>query len=174
MDTRFVLVPIAVLSIAQVSQASVFLSVQQAQAIMFPGATFTADFRTLTRAEISAIEKASGTNVLNKQIRVWKVSTGGWFIADQVIGKHDYIPFAVALDESGAVKDVEILEYREAYGGEVKSDKWRAQFVGKNHDSALKLTDDIQNISGATLSSKHITDGVRRLVATYAIVLASS
>ncbi len=36
----------------------------------------------------------------------------------------------------------------------------------------LKLTEDIQNISGATLSSKHITDGVRRLLATYELVLA--
>ncbi len=36
----------------------------------------------------------------------------------------------------------------------------------------LKLTEDIQNISGATLSSKHITDGVRRLLATYDLVLA--
>ena len=173
MDTRFFLVPIAAISIVQIAQASVFLSVEQAQAIMFPGAILTADFRTLTGREISAIEKVSDTHVLNKRIRVWKASTGGWFIADQVIGKHDYIPFAIALNESGSVKDVEILEYREAYGGEVKDDKWRAQFVGKNHESALKLTNDIQNISGATLSSKHITDGVRRLVATYAIVLAA-
>lgn len=69
--------------------------------------------------------------------------------------------------------DVEILEYREAYGGEVANAKWRAQFSGKDYQSPLKLTKDIQNISGATLSSKHITDGVRRLVITHALVLAA-
>ncbi len=128
--------------------------------------------RSLTAEEVARIEKTSATNVLNRQVRAWKASTGGWFIADQVVGKHDFIPFALALDQNGAVKSVEILEYREAYGGEIRNEQWRAQFAGKNHDSALKLTRDIQNISGATLSSKHVTDGVRRLVATHAIVFA--
>jgi Na+-translocating ferredoxin:NAD+ oxidoreductase RnfG subunit len=103
---------------------------------------------------------------------VWKSSTGGWFIADQVVGKHDFIPFALALDEHGAVKDVEILEYRETYGDQVRNANWRAQFTGKTHGAPLKIGDDIKNISGATLSSRHITDGVKRLLATYALVLA--
>lgn len=172
MNSRFYLIPIAALSIVQPARATVFMNVEQAQALMFPGATFTADFRALTGAQVSAIEKASNANVLDRQLRAWKASTGGWFIADQVVGKHDFIPFALALDESGAVKDVEILEYREAYGSDITNSKWRAQFAGKNAQSPLTLAKDIQNISGATLSSKHITDGVRRLVATYALVLA--
>jgi Na+-translocating ferredoxin:NAD+ oxidoreductase RnfG subunit len=173
MDARFFLVPMAALTIVQPSQATTYLSIQQAQALMFPGATLTEDFRTLSDAQVAVIEKTSDANVGNKQLRAWKSSTGGWFIADQVVGKHDFIPFVVALDDNGAVKDVEILEYREAYGGEVANAKWRAQFSGKDHQSPLKLTKDIQNISGATLSSKHITDGVRRLVVTHALVLAA-
>jgi Na+-translocating ferredoxin:NAD+ oxidoreductase RnfG subunit len=172
MDARFFLLPVAALSVALPARATVYLSVEQAQALMFPGASLTPDFRTLTSEQVSAIEKSSDTNVLNKQLKVWKVSTGGWFIADEVVGKHEFIPFAVAIDASGAVQDVEILEYKESYGGEVMNPKWRSQFTGKNKASPLKLTKDIQNISGATLSSKHITDGVRRLLASYAIVLA--
>jgi Na+-translocating ferredoxin:NAD+ oxidoreductase RnfG subunit len=173
MNSRFLLIPMAALTIVQPAQATTYLSIEQAQALMFPRATLTEDFRTLSAAQVAAIEKACDANVGNRQLRAWKSSTGGWFIADQVVGKHDFIPFAVALDDSGAVKDVEILEYREAYGGEVANAKWRAQFAGKNHESPLKLTKDIQNISGATLSSKHITDGVRRLVVTHALVLAA-
>ena len=45
---------------------------------------------------------------------------------------------------------------------------WRAQFVGKNANSPLQLNVDIKNISGATLSSKHITDGVKRILQKYA------
>jgi Na+-translocating ferredoxin:NAD+ oxidoreductase RnfG subunit len=163
----------AVLTIVQPAQATIYLDIQQAQALMFPGETLTEDFRTLSDAQVALIEKASDANVGNKQLRAWRSSTGGWFIADQVVGKHDFIPFAVALDDSGAVKDVEILEYREAYGSEVANPKWRAQFSGKNSQSPLRLTKDIQNISGATLSSKHITDGVRRLIVTHALVLAA-
>ena len=100
------------------------------------------------------------------------MSSGGWFIVDQVIGKHEFIPFAVGLDAEGSVKQIEILEYREAYGSQVRNPAWRAQFTGKRHGAALTLQKDIPNISGASLSSRHITDGVKRLLATYAIVLA--
>jgi Na+-translocating ferredoxin:NAD+ oxidoreductase RnfG subunit len=172
MDARFIFVPVAALVVAHPSQATVFMSEQQAQALMFPGATFTQDFKTLSKAQVKAIESASDTNVLNPEVKIWKVSTGGWFISDQVVGKHDFIPFALGIDEHGSVKGIEILEYREAYGGEVTNAKWRAQFTGKNPQSPLKLTNDIKNISGATLSSKHITDGVRRLLATHAVLSA--
>jgi Na+-translocating ferredoxin:NAD+ oxidoreductase RnfG subunit len=139
---------------------------------MFPGATLTPEFRELTREQMSAIEEASGVDVRNRKVQIWRVSTGGWFIADEVVGKHEFIPFALGLDAGGAVKAVEILEYRESYGSQIRNPAWRDQFTGKRHGANLTLTKDIQNISGATLSSRHITDGVKRLLATYAILLA--
>jgi hypothetical protein len=158
--------------ISSASCATTYLTVEQAQALMFPNARFAPDFRTLTDAQAAAIEKDSGVNVRNRGLQVWRVSTGGWFIADDVVGKHEFITFALGLDPTGAVKDIEILEYRESYGSEVRQPEWRAQFTGKRQGAKLKLDDDIKNISGATLSSKHITDGVKRLLSTYAIVLA--
>jgi hypothetical protein len=35
----------------------------------------------------------------------------------------------------------------------------------------LKLKKDIQNISGATLSCKHLTDGVKRVMVMYELAL---
>jgi hypothetical protein len=153
--------------------AAGYLSVEQAQSAMFPRAVFHPASQTLTAAQADMIRKRSGQRVTNPQLRVWRVSTGGWFMVDQVIGKHEFITFALGIDASGAVKGVEILDYRESYGGEVNAGAWRAQFVGKRADAPLKLGDDIRNISGATLSSKHIADGVRRLLATHAVALAS-
>ena len=166
-------IPAAALVIASPVHATVYLSVEQAQTLLFPGESFTPDSRTLTDGQASAIEEASGTNVRNRELRAWRVSGGGWFIVDEVVGKHDFIPIALGLNADGSVKAVEILEYREAYGGEVRNPKWLAQFAGKKNGAGLHLSEDIQNISGATLSSKHITDGVRRLLATYALILAS-
>lgn len=172
MRARFILIPLSATVVVSPVHATVYLSIEQAQKLMFPGASFTPDFRKLTDGQISTIEKNSGVNVRNTDVKVWRVSTGGWFIADEVVGKHEFIPFALGLDANGAVKDIEILEYREAYGGEIRNAAWRAQFTGKRQGAALKLDGDIQNISGATLSSKHITDGVKRLLATYDLVLA--
>lgn len=169
--TVFRLVPIAALAVPSAVHATVYLSLEQAQAAMFPGEVLVPSFRDLTPSQVGAIKKASGAAPLSSQLRAWKAQGGGWFILDRVVGKHEFITYAVALTPEGAVKRVEILEYRETYGGEVRNAAWRQQFVGKTFGSQLKLGADIKNISGATLSSRHITDGVRRLLATWAIAL---
>lgn len=172
MRARFLLIPVASVVVSAPALATTYLSVEQAQQVLFPEETLTRDFRTLTGDQVKAIEKSSGVNVLTRDLRAWRAPTGGWFIADQVVGKHEFIPFALALDRDGAVKGVEILEYREAYGDQIRQAAWRAQFLGKRNGAPLRLTGDIQNISGATLSCRHVTDGIKRLLATYAIVLA--
>ena len=158
--------------VSPMAAAEIYMTAEQAQALMFPGATFTESFHQITDAQAKAIEEDADVNVRDRTLKAWKASTGGWFILDEVIGKHEFIPIALAIDASGAVQDVEILEYRESYGGQVREPAWRAQFHGKTHADAVALSHGVQNISGATLSSKHISDGVRRLLATYAIVLA--
>jgi Na+-transporting NADH:ubiquinone oxidoreductase subunit NqrC len=69
------------------------------------------------------------------------------------------------LDPSGRIRQVDILQYRESYGGEIRSPSWLAQFVGKTNSSQLQVGSDIRNISGATLSSHHVTEGVKRIMA---------
>lgn len=175
MTSKLIFLPVAGVVLAGgPAYATVYLSVEQAQAVLFPGATFQPDTRTLTDEQAKAIERATGVNVRSKQLKAWRVSTGGWFIVDEVVGKHEYIPFALALDDKGAVKGVEILEYREAYGDQIRNPEWRKQFVGKTPGTKLQLDKNIRNISGATLSCKHVTDGVSRLLATYDLVLKQS
>ena len=172
MKSHFMLLPIASITISVPAQAEIYMTLEQAQAALFPGAILTPDFRQLTDAQAKAIESAADVDVRDRELRLWKVSTGGWFIADEVVGKHQFIPIAVALDKDGALQGIEILEYRESYGGQVRDAAWLAQFIGKRHGAALTLGADIAKISGATLSSKHITDGVKRLLATYALAVA--
>ena len=151
--------------------AVAYLNIEQAQQAIFPGARLTAVPLKLSDAQRKAIEKASSQRVRQTVLKVWQVEGGGWFIMDEVIGKHEFITYAVGLNADGSVKQIEVMDYRETYGGQVRDEKWRAQFIGKKHGAKLKLDDDIQNISGATLSSRHIADGVRRLLATYELTL---
>ena len=151
--------------------AVTYLTVEQAQEAIFSGKKLTSVDVTLTPEQRKAIAKASDVRVRILELKVWRVEGGGWFILDEVIGKHEFITYAVGLTDDGAVKQIEVMDYRETYGGQVRDEKWRAQFTGKKHGAKLKLDDDIQNISGATLSSRHIADGVRRLLATYELVL---
>jgi uncharacterized protein with FMN-binding domain len=141
---HWVWLPAAVISSS--AYATTYFTVEQAQHAIFPGATFTA---------------AGEPNV-------WRTSKGGLFIVEKVVGKHEYITVAIGINPNGTVKQIEIMDYRESYGYEVRDASWRAQFVGKSASSPLQLGADIRNISGATLSSKHITDGVKRILQKYA------
>lgn len=148
-----------------------YLSVEEAQARLFPGETLEPSPIVLTSDQAKAVRKAAGVRVRSKEIKVWRASGGGLFIVDAVLGKHEYIAWALALNPDGSVRELEILEYRETYGYQIREPKWRAQFHGKKHGAPLELDQDIKNISGATLSCLHIADGVRRLLATYELVL---
>ena len=60
-----------------------------------------------------------------------------------------------------------MLEYRESHGGEIRNARWLAQFAGRRSPEALRFRTDIKNIAGATLSSEHVTAGVRRILALW-------
>jgi FMN-binding domain len=173
MRSHWILLP-AALAGSTSGYATVYLTVEQAQAAIFPGATFTSAPVTLTPAQHAAIEKTSGVRVRSDELRAWRVTGGSWFIVDEVLGKHEFITYAIGIDATGAVTGVEIMDYRETYGGDVKNEKWRAQFKGKTSAAPFKLDGDIKNISGATLSSRHITDGVKRVLVTYDLALKKS
>ncbi|MHB1186807.1 FMN-binding protein [Thiobacillus sp.] len=153
-----------------------YLDIGQAQKLFFPQADSFAPMPFLLTAEQKAfVEKAAGVRMRYARQPVWKVSENGthvgWVVQDEVYGKHEFITYAVALDAAGAVRGVEILDYRETHGREVRNPNWRAQFNGKTHGAPLRLDQDIQNISGATLSCKHISEGVRRILALHAAAL---
>lgn len=153
------------------AHAKVYASVEQAQKSMFGSTALTLKPVLLTDAQQSAMRDASSVSFAFKGHRVWKVDGGGWFVVDEVVGKHETITYAVGINADGSVRDIEILEYLESYGYEVADEKWRHQFVGKTAASPLKLNKDIENIGGATLSCKHITDGVKRVMVMYDLVL---
>jgi len=162
---------IVLLSLRGVARAKTFLSPKQAQTALWGEKTLTPQPVELTQYQRKSIKKVCKVRVRNSKVSTWRTDDGDWFILDQVIGKHENIDIAVGLNADGSVKGIEVLVYRETYGHEVMNPKWLAQFIGKTHKDKLKLDKQIQNISGATLSSAHITDGINRLCETWEQVL---
>jgi len=153
-----------------------YLTLEQAQQTLFPEASrFVSQPVHLTPEQTRFVEKYARVRMRGTEQPVWRVEAAGqhvgWFVLDEVYGKHEFITYAVALDASGAVKGVEILDYRETHGGEVRQPAWRAQFTGKRYGASLQLGEEIKNISGATLSCKHISEGVRRVLALHQAAL---
>lgn len=168
--------PAILVAAAAPAHATQYLSVEQARHLAFPAATHFDPANVIyTRAQVAAIEKLSGQPVRTRGEQVWRALDGtrflGFFIVDYVIGKHLVIDYAVALEPDGSVRRVEILEYRESYGFEVANADWLKQFVGKTSRDPVEIGHDIRNISGATLSSHHVTEGVKRVLALYDVCL---
>lgn len=151
--------------------AAVYLTVEEAQQLIFPSETLTSTPIILSAAQRDAIQKSSGVPIMPKIQRVWQSEQGGFLVIDDVIGKHELITYAVGINPDGSLRQVEIMEYREAYGYEIRKKKWLKQFVGKTSAASFQLNRDIKNISGATLSCRHVTEGVKRVMALYEIVL---
>ena len=166
MRFQLMMFPAALVAAAPL-QAADYLTIEQAQAALFPEATFTPADLLLTEAQVDDLLKTVAAPVFRTKVRAWKVSTGGWFILDQGMGRDDRVTYAIGIDKNGVVKGIEILVCLPEYSG-IRSPRWRDQFIGKQ---SFAFT-DIANISGTTLSVEHISEGVRRTIATYAKFIA--
>jgi len=159
---RLALVPAALVAIAPASAFAVhYLSAEQAQKLMFP------DAERFEVREFAADAGSTRTGSAPMQVRIARraEATLGYVVVDEVIGKFELITYAVGLNRDGSVRQVEVMDYRESHGYEIRLPAWRRQFEGRTAASPIRVGEDIANISGATLSCGHVTDGVRRIVA---------
>lgn len=179
MTNRFLIAsfPLAGIAVAAASNAFAveYLTVEAAQRLMFPSASrYVLERPGFTAEQLRAIDASTHASSQARQFLIFRAQADqallGRIYVDEVIGKSELITYAVAITADGAIKQVEILAYRESHGYEVRDPRWRAQFAGKRASSPVMAGDDIANISGATLSSRHVTDGVRRIVAIDALI----
>jgi hypothetical protein len=165
-DRVTVLAPLALLTTS--AHATDYLTLLEAQKVLFPDATaFTPHPLSPTTEDLRLIGAHSSAPW---SPRGWAAFVArkdgvriGYVVRDAVIGKFQMIEYAVGFRPDGSITEVEILAYHEAYGGEVRTKAWRSQFAGKSADATLEVGRDVKNISGATLSCTHLTEGIKRL-----------
>jgi len=121
---------------------------------------------TLSKSLINEIEKEIKQKFVNDYIYQWKIYNGDNLLAyaylDNVLGKTMPITFLTIIDLKNEVLHAEIIKYRESHGGEVSQRNWLNQFINKSVSNNFKLGDDISSISGATISARSITKGVKK------------
>lgn len=167
----FILLSLIATLVSGVAFARTYISVQDAQKLIFPNTKLTKLPVTFTDAQLEVIRDRSGVREPERGDQIWRTPQGGIFMIQQVVGKHEMITYAIGINPDGSVKHIEILEYIESYGHEVAEQNWLKQFYGKNVSNTFKLGKDVDSISGATLSCKHLTDGVKRDLVAYDTVL---
>ena len=153
------------------SYAKTYVTPEQAKNLIWGALDMVPKAIQLSDDQQSTIENSSGVWVRSKNIKALVSAENHWLIYDTVIGKHENIDLAVGITNQGKVSGVEIMVYRESYGYQIMNRRWLAQFFNKSHADNLKIDRNVVNISGATLSCVHVTDGVNRLTQTWQQVL---
>lgn len=158
--------------------AADYMTIDQAQKSFFPTADDYQEVAlALTPSQRQAIAGNAGPQPPHGHLRIWAARHQGTLLGhvfvDEVIGRQDLITYAASIDTQGKLSTIEILSYRESHGGEIRNRAWRAQFADKQGLEQLRFRTDIKNIAGATLSSEHVTQGVRWLMALWQNALRS-
>ena len=147
-----------------VCATAIHISVPDVQQHIYPNEKMALINVTVSEAVRDKMQDISSVRQAFKADQIFRTANGDWLVIDEVVGKHELITYAVGIHKDGSVRQIEIINYLESYGYQVADANWRQQFVGKTVNSPIKLNKDIDNISGATLSSKHIADGVKRVM----------
>ena len=153
----------------EMTHAEVYLTEDEALKLMFPKSErIRKDFIRLTSEKKAQIEERIGWKFPEELFEVYIGETGaqidGYALVQNTIGKHKHMTYMVGVDNTGACTNVELLVYREAKGSEVRTKRFNVQYEGKTASDPIRINKDIINISGATMSVRSISAGVKRVL----------
>jgi thiamine biosynthesis lipoprotein len=120
---------------------------------------------SLGEAEADSLANEIGMPILNHRYVFHEAIEDGRVVRRAVImnvmGQYQPITFIVGVLPGGTVGRVEIMVYRESRGSEVRRRAFLKQYEKKSINDPLQLHNDVTNITGATISSRGVTNGVR-------------
>ncbi len=153
----------------ELNHAEVFMSEEEAVKIILPKSQrVRKEVIELTQDKKTLIEQRIGWKFPEHAFELYIGETGekidGYAMVHNTIGKHKHMTYMVGVDAKGACSDVELLVFREARGSEVGRKRFNVQYEGKTVSDPIRLNKDIINITGATMSARSISAGVKRVL----------
>lgn len=154
---------------AELEHAEVFMSEEDAVKLMLPKSQrIKRELIRLTQEKKELIEERIGWKFPEDTFEVYIGETGnkvnGYAVLHNTIGKHRHMTYMVGVDAEGRCTNVELLIFREAKGSEVGKKRFNSQYEGKTVSDPIRINKDIINISGATMSVRSISAGVKRVL----------
>ncbi|MBU2501584.1 FMN-binding protein [bacterium] len=147
----------------------VYLTLEEALGKVFAEAdTLWSEVWTPSPEEIAALEASMGWRIQEREFVFHRALRGGRDLGVAMVteekGRFKPITFMVKIDPGGAVETVHVMVYRESRGDGVRRQRFLKQFRGRDADDPLRMNRDITNLSGATMSSRAVTAGVKRVL----------
>ena len=102
----------------------------------------------------------------NNQPELYSVEQGNskpyaYLLFAEANSKVDTFIYLIIFKPDGEIEKVSVLLYKENYGGEIASSRFLKQFEGKANGIDMKYNQDIDGISGATISVQSIILAVK-------------
>jgi hypothetical protein len=153
----------------EMSMAEVFMTEDEGVKIMFPKSErVRKDLIRLNPEKKTQIEERIGWKFPEEEFEVYIGETGtrvdGYAMVQNTIGKHKPMTYMVGVDGHGSISDIELLVFREARGSEVRQKRFNSQYEGKTVLDPVRINKDIINISGATMSVRSMSAGIKRVL----------
>jgi hypothetical protein len=132
----------------------------------------------LEEEELEALSRRAYSRVESRLQTVyvgWQGDTiTGYAVIDTDIVRSKAATYIAVLTPEGAIRDVRILAWQEPPEYEPPQ-RWLDRFVGRDLEgSVLRVGQDVDGISGATLSVRMVAEHIRRALALHDVVLAES
>jgi transcriptional regulator of nitric oxide reductase len=166
-----------VLVCAPIAGAKVFLSQDEALELAFPGADrVEEEVFILTSVQKQAIEKLSRTELESELATFYSGFKGEELLGYAFIDIHTVrtLPeaFMVVLEPDGSVRSLHVLAFYEPTDY-MPTKRWYRQFNGKSLSDSMRVGRDVHGVVGATLSTHAVARSVRKVLATYEVLIAS-
>ena len=88
--------------------------------------------------------------------------TVAYMVIDKAPSKVDEFTYMVLFNTDASIQQVSVIQYKENYGGEIASKRFLKQYIGKLAGEQMDYLQDIDGISGATISVRSINRGIMR------------
>jgi hypothetical protein len=146
-----------------------FMAEDEALKIMLPKSNrIRKEVIRLTQEKKELIEQRIGWKFPEDSFEIYIGETGdkidGYAMVHNTIGKYKPMTYMVGIDAKGQCTDVELLVFRDAKGSEVGRKRFNVQYEGKTVIDPIRINKDIINISGATMSVRSMSAGVKRVL----------
>lgn len=156
------------------SLAKVFLSVDEALRLAFPGCQVTRRTAFLTPDQLRRARELAGAAVPSALVTSYEAKRNGQSAGVAYFDTHRVrtLPetLMVVVDPQGKVARLEVISFREPEEYMPRG-PWYEQFRGRGLDRDLQLKAGIHPVSGATLTARATTDAVRRVLALHQVIL---
>jgi len=154
--------------------AKAFLTQPQALSLAFPAGGIQRKTVFLTPEQIGKIEALAraklDTRVISYYVSRGPAGVQGVAFFDRRVVRTLPIVYMAVLRPSGAIERVEVMDFEEP-DQYLPPSKWLALFRGKPLSDDLAVGKSVPHITGASLTSQAMNDGLRLIMATFQVAV---